>query len=475
MAFWGRTKELERLGRLLKKESSSLVVCKGRRRIGKSTLIAKFAESADRFLQFQGLAPRDGLSDQAQRDAFSKQLARQSELPELKLESWAQTFSLLASNIKNEKTVVLLDEISWMGMRSRDFAGYLKIAWDTEFKKHPNLILVLCGSVSSWIENNIMKNTGFVGRVSLELQLEEMSLAECHLFWKDRKDRISSREKLKLLAVTGGIPRYLEEVDPSMDADHNIKEMCFLPDGLLYREFQQIFDDIFSKKTEVYRHIIKELVSGDKTLSDISQSIEITRGGRLSAHLEDLIVSGFLMKYKVFKPGAHTASRSERYRLKDNYLRFYFRYMEKLSSNIESRLYEDSALSEIISWDSIVGIQFETLVLNNLSSLCRHLNIPIGEIISCSPYHQKKTKQHPACQIDLLIQTKECLYICEIKFKKSIGIEVIDEVNNKIKALTPHKGLSLRIVLVYEGKITQGLDRSQFFDQMLSFEKLIQA
>ena len=91
-------------------------------------------------MEFQGLPPREGITKKDQLNAFSEQLARQTSLPKLDLESWYQALSLLNNVIKDEKTVILLDEISWMAIRDKDFAGQLKIAWDTDFKHHAGLI-----------------------------------------------------------------------------------------------------------------------------------------------------------------------------------------------------------------------------------------------------------------------------------------------------------------------------------------------
>jgi hypothetical protein len=165
--FVGRNREMKLLTDLFALKKASLVVCKGRRRIGKSTLIQQFAQKCSTFLEFQGLPPREGISNTDQLNAFSEQLSRQTLFPKIKIESWYQAFSILNGVIKNEKTVVFLDEISWMAGNDKDFAGQLKIIWDTELKKHSQLMLVLCGSVTSWIEDNIMNHTGFMGRVSL--------------------------------------------------------------------------------------------------------------------------------------------------------------------------------------------------------------------------------------------------------------------------------------------------------------------
>ncbi|MCP4346614.1 MAG: AAA family ATPase [Desulfobacterales bacterium] len=172
--FIGRERELSLLNELWQRPHASFVVCKGRRRIGKSTLIQQFGRSAEIFMEFQGAAPDTGISNQDQMNIFADQLCIQTEIPRFQPDSWHQIFSFAAMTVRQDrKTVILFDEISWMAGKSKTFSAQLKIAWDTKFKKFSNLVLVICGSVSSWIDENILNNTGFMGRVSLELTLEE--------------------------------------------------------------------------------------------------------------------------------------------------------------------------------------------------------------------------------------------------------------------------------------------------------------
>lgn len=110
-----------------------------------------------------------------------------------------------------------------MGMKDPTFLGKLKTAWDLEFKKNNKLILILCGSVSSWIEKNILKNTGFVGRIDLVLSLDELSLSESFTLLGKQAQFLSSYEIFKILSVTGGVPRYLENIIPKQSAEENIK------------------------------------------------------------------------------------------------------------------------------------------------------------------------------------------------------------------------------------------------------------
>jgi AAA+ ATPase superfamily predicted ATPase len=137
--FIGRKPEIRALNDLKAKATASLVVCKGRRRIGKSALADQFGRTHRRFLQFQGLSPRSGQGNSHQLDHFAEQLAKQKGVPGLRVRTWTEAFDALASFIGSERTFVLLDEISWMAAHDKDFAGRLKIAWDVHFSKKINL------------------------------------------------------------------------------------------------------------------------------------------------------------------------------------------------------------------------------------------------------------------------------------------------------------------------------------------------
>jgi AAA+ ATPase superfamily predicted ATPase len=471
--FVGRENELRLLKGLFDLKKATIAVCAGRRRIGKSTLIQQFGRDAKTFLEFQGLPPREGISPRDQLNAFSDQLAQQTSLPKLNLDSWYQAFSLLNSIIKTERTVVLLDEISWMAIRDKDFAGQLKISWDTELKRNTKLILVLCGSVSSWIDENILNSAGFVGRISLKLTPEELSLFHCNKFWGRPAGRVAPNEKLKVLAVTGGVPRYLEEINPNLSAEENIRRICFSKEGFLFSEFDQIFRDIFSKRAPIYKRILFTLVQGSKSLSNVAGLLKRERGGDLSRYLEDLSASGFITKDVVFEPGKKNTSKFAKYRLKDNYIRFYLRYLEPIKDKIEKGLFRDFAMEGLSEWETIMGLQFENLVLNNIRSVCALLAINMNSVRSAAPYFQRTTQRKKSCQIDLLIETKFTLYVCEIKFRKKISKAVIVEVQEKINRLKLPKGYTVRPVLIYVGELSSGIEEEDYFDRILDFDKLL--
>ncbi len=171
MKFIGRIEQQAALEEMIQRPKAHLVVIRGRRRIGKSRL-AEEVGKGKRFLCFSGIAPEPGVDAQSQRNSFANQLSVQLNMPQMLLHDWDQIFIFLNQQIIDVPTVIVLDEISWMGSKDPTFLPKLKNAWDLYFQKHHNLLIILCGSVSTWIEENIIKSTAFFGRISRIITLE---------------------------------------------------------------------------------------------------------------------------------------------------------------------------------------------------------------------------------------------------------------------------------------------------------------
>lgn len=122
-------------------------------------------------------------------------------------------------------------------------------------------------------------------------------------------------------------------------------------------------------------------------------------------------------------------------------------------------------------WESVMGLQFENLVINNLKSLCKILRIDLLEITNAGPFFQRSTQRQKGCQIDLMIQTRHnTLYICEIKFSTSeIKSSVIEEMEKKIKSLSFPKGFSIRPVLIHVNGVSQAIKESEIFNDIVDF------
>ena len=472
--FYGRENELSALEALWRKGIASLVTCRGRRRIGKSTLVEQFAKrSGATFIKLEGVAPGKGVNNTVQLRSFRDQLTRQTRHSFSAFSSWSEAFASLDGCVGRGRTVLLLDEISWMGKYDPAFPGELKIAWDNLFKKHNRLVVFFCGSVSTWISENILNSTGFVGRASANMVVGELPLETCVKFWGRKAERTSIRDIVDVLSVTGCVPRYLEEIDPSLSADENIGRMCFAPDAMLRDDFPKIFNAVFGGEAVTKRRILETLAESPATLSEICRSIGVEPGGNISNHLDDLTVAGFVSKDPGIVPSTGLGAKQCLYRLRDNYTRFYLKYIRPNERTIDSGSFRFGSLASLKGWDTMMGLQFENLVLANLPALLPLLGMDKTLLKSAAPYRQAATKRHRGCQIDLLLQTDRKVCIVEIKRKKEIGREVENDVESKVKALTLPRDFFVRTALVYEGRLAPGVEADGYFDAIVPFRRLL--
>lgn len=471
--FVGRKNELHLLNLLLNKKSASLVTVTGRRRIGKSRLIEEFGRS-HKIYTFSGVLPNEKTTLQSQLYEFGWQLGKALGQPAFKDKDWNDLFLRLAKQTRKGRVIILLDEISWMGSLDPDFLGKLKNAWDLEFKKNPKLILVLCGSVSAWIEKNILNSSGFLGRISLSLKLDELPLFDCNNFWIDSGDNISAYEKFKVLSVTGGIPKYLEEIQPGFSAEENIKNLCFNCSGFLFNEFEHIFSDIFGKRSEIYKRIVQCLADGKYAYEDIYEKLNVEKSGVIGEYLDELVKSGFLRRDFTWNIKSGKASKLSKYRISDNYLRFYLKYIAPNKEKIGRDSFANQSLTSLPGWEGALGLQFENLVLNNRHQILQLLRINPDDVIYDNPFFQQKTIRQEGCQIDYLVQTRfDTLYFCEIKFSKyPIKVDIVAEMKEKIRRLKAPRHISRRAVLIHVNGVQEEIIESRFFSNIIDFAQL---
>lgn len=468
--FIGRNDALALLNERFSSKTASLIVIRGRRRIGKSRLIREFGTKVKKAFYFSGLAPDSKITAEDQRRECIRQMAEQ-QIPSRGAQDWGDLFYDLAQFCKSGQVLIALDEITWMAQGDVTFLSKLKNAWDQYFKHNNKLILIISGSDSAWIEENILSKTGFFGRISLRLHLDELPLNHCAKFWGDFQNKTSSQDILKVLSITGGIPRYLEEINPKLSAEQNIFNLCYRPEGVLFNEFDDIFHDLFQKRSQYYKELIHCIAKGHKTIDEISQALNRSKGGDLSRTLDALCADGFLDRDYSWHLKTGKNSKINQFRLRDNYLRFYLKYIEPHKEQILKHRIKNLPQA----WESIIGLQFENLVINNQTALLKQLKIPGQEVIIANPYLQTETKQRKKCQIDYLIQTKfNTLYICEIKFKKNeIDSQAIDDVKEKIKRLEIPKNFSYRCVLIHVNGVADSVLAEEYFSNIIDFSELL--
>ncbi len=468
--FYGRERELGILKELLDSKVARLVVLRGRRRIGKSRLAEKFGDFFEKRFTFVGLPPEKKVTAEIQRRHFANELEKQTQLFSLRSDDWDFLFHALGQVTEKGRVLIVLDEINWMGSLDPAFLGKLKTAWDIYFKKNPHLVLLLSGSMSAWIEKHILRSTGFFGRIALDMTLHELPLHQCSHFWRPFEKSIAAIEKFKVLGVTGGIPLYLESINPKLSAEENIRRLCFRKEGLLFLEFDRIFSDVFGKKAPLYKKIVSHLAQSSADQKTLLKAIKVEKSGVYSKYLDELVKTGYIARDYTWSIKSGKLSKLSRYRLCDNYLRFYLRYIEPNELNIQQNR---DLLPK--GWTTIMGLQFENLILNNRGRIHQILGIQSHEIKIDNPYFQRTTKKEPGLQIDYMIQTRfNILYICEVKFhKERIGTDVIQEMKAKIEKLSLPRGYSVHPVLIHVNGIKEEVEEEDFFSRIIDFSQFL--
>lgn len=465
--FVGRKQELTRLKALYNKRTPVLAVVKGRRRIGKSRLITEFAAyyPNQQFWSFAGLAPQEGVTAQAQRDHFARQLSLILNIPPMTFLDWSDAFEHLALYIKTGD-IILLDEISWMGAKDPTFIPKLKAWWD---KQSMHILLVFCGSVSLWIEENILKSTAFFGRINLTLTLEPLSIAESANFLRKIGIKSSHYDTYKALGILGGIPWYLEQLNPTISVDDNIKQLAFEKNGLLVTEFDRIFHDLFDRQGTTYKKILEALQDGAKTLADVRETLDFAHSGTLSTMMEHLIVAGFVQKQALWSFKTSKPLKQSLYRISDPYMRFYLKMIEPNLAKISVDGFKDVSLTSFPGFEAHLGLQIEYLLLQNRSLLLQAIGVPAVDVVNDGSYRQSATTTQHGCQVDYLIQTvTKNIFVCEFKFKRrELGGTILTEMQEKIAALKVPRGLATVPVLFHLSGVSSTVETAHYFYRII--------
>ncbi len=467
--FVGRQHELSLLKRAIASERAELVVVYGRRRVGKSSLLARLV-SGRGDLHFEAL---QGVSQKQQIEHFLWQLAEQTGTPRAAARDWREAFRALTFHIAAGRHYVVFDEFPWMASGRTHLVSLLKYFWDNQWKENAGLTLVLCGSVASFMLQHIVHSRALHNRKTLEIKLPPLVAFESQEFFKGLR---SSHEVARFLMVFGGIPKYLEQVDPTRSLADNLDRLCFQKHGFFLNEFDTIFKEQF-KVTRSYERIVRSLAQQSGSKEDLSRRTGIRSGGGLTGYLNTLEQAEFV---KTFVPVPILGKRRKTRRivLWDEWLRFYFTWMEPNLQVIEMNT-EPGLLGRLAGGglDSYFGLAFERLCMKNLPRLFQHLGIDFHQVRGFGPFFRQPARSgasRAGFQIDILVhRTGDVLTLIECKLSaRTVGASVIEEVRKKVSLLRAPARYTVERVLVCSGDVSPRLQNSGYFHQIAGIEAL---
>ena len=329
----GRKKEQQQLEHLLDSKEAEFLVVYGRRRVGKTFLIRNYFKDRLTFYH-TALSPLElegGELLQAQLLNFTSSLRRSGMEIDAAPQSWFEAFDLLidflSSKSKTEKIIVFIDEMPWLDTPKSGFVTAFEHFWNGWAAGQDNLLLVACGSATTWIVDRLLSNKGgLYNRVTQEMHLAPFTLKECEEYYREHGVVMDRYDQVQCYMAIGGIPYYMSFIDPGYSLAQNIDRLLFTRNGLLTLEFARLFGSLFSSP-EPYKQVIRLLADYREGLKreDIAKLLNMSSGGTLSKLLEALVVSDFVTRYQYFGK----SKREVYYKLTDFYSLFYIRFVEK--------------------------------------------------------------------------------------------------------------------------------------------------
>ena len=268
---------------------------------------------------------------------------------------------------------------------------------------------------------------------------------------------------------------YLQEVDPSLSADENIRQLAYSPNAVLRVDFDDMFNDVITDQPLFTGRVLRGLVDGPKTVTEIAGELDVEKGGRISDAMDRLTEAGLVSPDVGRNPETGAEVRERRYRLRDNYSRYYLKLIEPVKGMIDAGGYRFTSLAKTEGWQAVMGLAFENLVVNNYVELLDHLHLGGACVTSAAPYRKNgsRGKKGSGFQIDLLLQTEGNLCLTEIKRKKEITKSIIAEVDAKVRKIARPEGVSIRTALVYDGELSSYVEANGYFDAIIPFRRLL--
>jgi len=426
----GREKEQKTLQEVYSSNVSEFVAVYGRRRVGKTFLVREFF--ADKFVfNVSGLA---NAATKEQLVNFNISLNKNNSGIHFKVaNNWLMAFEQLITLVEKspqKRKVIFFDEIPWFDTLRSGFITALEHFWNAWASARKDVVLITCGSASSWIINKLINNHGGLhNRLTRTIHLKQFTLRECEIYFKSRKIDFSRYQIAECYMAMGGIPYYLSKIEKGESVAQNIDKMFFVQDAEMKNEFRNLYSALF-RNSDDYLRVVSALSRKMKGLSrnEIVEITKILSGGGLTEVLKNLEYCGFIRSYNSFDK----KKRNVLYQLIDPFTLFYFHFIEKNEYNDEQFWTNSLDTPLRNSW---AGYAFEMLALLHTNEIKQALSIAgIQSLVSA----WRSENSMPAAQIDLVINRKDgIINLLEIKFsnlKYVITKSYEENLMNKIAA-----------------------------------------
>ena len=412
VAMIGREKEQQELLELLDKDESQFCAVYGRRRVGKTFLVRETFGNHFAF-SHTGLANAEKEQQLAEfKDSLKRYGAKKIRTPK----DWFEAFHLLEDLLETSeesKKVVFIDELPWMDTTSSNFVSALEHFWNGWANMRKDVVLIVCGSATSWIMSNIVMNHGgLYGRLTSQIFLKPFALHECEAYAQYLGLNLSRKDLVEAYMILGGVPFYWSHLKRGESLAQNVDRLFFDADAKLANEFDALYRSLFKFPTP-YVTIVSALATkkAGMTREEILVETKLLDNDTFIRALRELEQCGFIRKYTMLGRKVKGAI----YQLMDNFTLFYFQFLQNGSN--DAHFWSNNVVSP--RHNAWAGLAFERVCLQHLSQIKQKLGI-LGVASDAYSWNYKPKDEEDAgsaFQIDLLIDRNDnMINLCEMKF-----------------------------------------------------------
>jgi AAA+ ATPase superfamily predicted ATPase len=428
-AIIGRIKEKKRLLALYKSGKPEFIAVYGRRRVGKTFLIRQMFENEFTF-DLAGLA---NANTEKQLLNFNLSIVHAYNQSFELANNWLVAFEQLRKVVEQsqkKRKIIFIDEIPWLDTPHSGFLTALEHFWNGWACSQNDLMLIVCGSATSWIINKLINNHGGLhNRLTATIHLQPFTLSETETFLKAQGIEYTRYQIAECYMIMGGIPYYLSKMDKGLSLAQNIDNMFFTGDAELKNEFKNLYASLFRDASD-YIKVVEALSKKTKglTRNEILVATKLQSGGTFSETLKNLESCGFIRRYSM----PQKRKREVLYQLLDAYTLFYYKFLENPENNDEQFWTNATNSPQHNAW---AGYAFEILALLHTNEIKRALGI---SGVQTSIFAWRSDSSLPAAQIDLVIDRKDGIIdLCEMKYTNTefaITERYEENLRNKIAA-----------------------------------------
>ncbi|MDZ7879949.1 MAG: ATP-binding protein [Saprospiraceae bacterium] len=408
----GRKPELKILENALSSNEAELIAVTGRRRVGKTFLIA---EAYKNHIVFELIGTQNGLLE-TQLESFADQLSdfSKTDFAIKPPATWSEAFRLLRGYIQksnfDSKKVLFFDELPWLAGQKSGFLEAFGYFWNS-WASRQNLVIAICGSAASWMIQKVVNDTGGLhNRITRHIHLLPFTLYETEQYLQSRNTFYDRYQIVQLYMALGGIPHYLKKIDPTKSVIQNIDTLCFSDNGALIDEFNRLYPSLFPN-SDNHILVIRTLAQKRQgmTRNELIEHSKLSNGGGLTTLINELLQSGFISEIYPFGK----AQKDKLYRLSDEYSLFYLQFIEKNRQQGRNLWHHLSQTPTYKSWS---GFAFESVCMKHSDQIRQALSIA-GIFSTVSSFYQKGTDQEEGVQIDMVLDRNDhTINLFEIKF-----------------------------------------------------------